>query len=142
MSGASIALRVVGVILAIVALAGVFFGIKWYTAEPSGRLNAREQIFDGSNIIAQYDWFHSNCGQIRATQQNLHNLKEQVKTLTGRAKQNMLTTIAGVQFQLTDKITEYEAKAGGEYTAGQFREAYLPKTIPTEVVVTCEPGQQ
>lgn len=118
---------------ALAILAGVIVGgyaIKYYTADVRGRVEANEQIKNGSNRIAQYDKFFNQCAAIQGLEGSLDSFAvELAATTNDDDRSRILANITGVSAQRSRSIAQYNADARKNYTDGQFRDSDLPYQI-------------
>lgn len=106
------------------------WGIKYYTADIRGKINANEQIKSGSNRIVQYDKFFNECWSIRGLEGSLDASLGELETATTEDnKQRIQTNITGLKAARSQAIANYNADAAKNYTGGQFRDSDLPYQI-------------
>jgi hypothetical protein len=130
-------------ILAVVMLAvwGIAFGFRWFTAAPKGKLQAREQIQSGDNRIQAYNHFFDLCASVQTLDQALNQSYDQLKTATTSDDKTRIETNIGAQLNSrNDAANQYDADSHKSYTVGQFKASSLPYSIaPYEKgqVATC-----
>lgn len=130
-----------GALLAIFALMFIIFGMvfafRWVTAEPRGKLEARETIQSGPFRIAAYDLFFNRCAQVQSDEATIRALQQELKTNPPASRVTQVhATIAALRSGRAEKINQYNADARKDYTIGQFRASGLPYQLFIESEVT------
>lgn len=127
-------------VLVVVAIAALVFGIRWITAEPKGKLQAREQIQSGSNRIAAYNHFFDLCAAVQSDEATIASLKEELGTGPSESRRGQIqATLTALRAARAEKINQYNADARKDYTTGQFRSSGLPYTLDqTEKETRCD----
>jgi hypothetical protein len=65
-------LVLLGVLALVAAVAAGGYALQWFTAEPRGALDAREQtVADGDFRLAAYDRFFAACAAVQAQEDRL-----------------------------------------------------------------------
>ena len=117
----TVILILVGVLMA--AGWGINWAVRYYTAEPKGQLEAREQIQSAPFRISAYNFFFDLCAAIQGHEISLDALNKQLTKVTREnEKERILSTIAGLEGQRGRSISEYNAAARKDYTIGQFKD--------------------
>lgn len=117
------------VFVTVLVIGVLSFGVRWLTAEPKGRLQAREQIQSGANRIAAYEHFYNLCAAIQAQEAALAAQYTSLDGATGDDKERIKANIAGLTAQRARSIAQYNVDARKSYTQGQFRSSDLPYEI-------------
>lgn len=121
-------MKVVGAIAAVVAvvvvIAVVIYGVRWFAAEPMGKLEQRETVQSGEFRKYSYEHFYDLCAAIQRNERALQTQKE-VDSDSSRVQQN----IVALKSQLQSKISTYNGDARKEKTMGQFKANDLPQRI-------------
>jgi hypothetical protein len=137
----TIALWALGIVALILLITAISWGWRYATADPKGRVEAREQIFSGSSRIQAYDHFFNLCAAVQTAEQNLVAAYEELGTAPEDDKQRIRTNITGLLATRNDAVNQYNVDAGKDYTIGQFRASNLPFNLPSTYqkgqVVTC-----
>lgn len=132
----------VGSLVLLVALilgiwAGVF-GLRWFTAGPSGALIAREQILSGPQRIAAYNHFFNLCASIQGLEGGLAAAETAQKAATTeREQERQQANLASLKTFRAQSIAQYNADAAKDYTIGQFRDLDLPFQISLKESTQC-----
>lgn len=125
-------LIVLGVMAAIVLLAGLGWAIRYYTAPIEGKVGAQEQIQSAPHRIAAYNHFFDLCAGVRTDEVSLDAQLEQLQVTTDEFQRaRVQTNITGLKGHRAGLIEEYNANARKDYTEGQFRDSDLPYQLPT-----------
>lgn len=119
-------LAMVGIVLAVLLLWVGVYAFRWVTAEPRGKLQAREAIQSGDFRIAAYNHFYDLCASVQAVEATLDASMTELETAPADDKQRIRTNITGLIGQRARSIAEYNVDARKSYTAGQFRATDLP----------------
>lgn len=121
-------LAIVGAVLGFALLVGGVFAFRWFTAEPRGALDAREQILaDGDFRIAAYNHFFGLCSSVQAQEDREVSLTAELETDPSEARRAQIqAALTAVRAQRAELIRTYNADAAKDYTSGQFRDADLP----------------
>lgn len=135
--------KVVAVVVGIVVLfVGIFFLsglISIATAPFRGEVDKNEKVeADGDYRIAAYDEFYKLCSTVQSKNDQIEILESEMSTTTDPDRKATLQS--GITAQKNTKselVREYNSKAAGTYTKGQFRDSDLPYELPTEGDVTC-----
>lgn len=128
---------IIAFFLLIIIFFSFFFAFRWVTAEPRGKLEAREQIQSGPFRIAAYDLFFNRCAQIQADEATIIALKEELKTNPSQSRVEQINaSITALRSGRAEKINQYNADARKDYTIGQFRASALPYQLFIESEVT------
>lgn len=121
-----------GVLAAIVLLAGVGWAWRYYTAPIEGKVGAQEQIQSAPHRIAAYNHFFDLCAGVRADEVSLDAQIEQLQATTDEFQRTRVqTNITGLKGHRAGLIEEYNVNARKDYTEAQFRDSDLPYQLPT-----------
>lgn len=131
---------IVMVLVAIFALSALVFGIRWITAGPKGKLQAREQIQSGNSRISAYNHFFDLCAAVQSDEAAIGSLKEELGTgPTASRRTQIQASLTALRSGRAEKINQYNADARKDYTIGQFRSSGLPYTLVlTQEATLCE----
>ncbi len=127
--------KVVGVVVAvIVLLVGLFYlsgAISIFTAPFRGEVDKNEKVeADGDYRIAAYDEFYKLCSSVQSKNDQINILQLEMNTTTDETRKAQLqSAITAQQNTKAELVNEYNSKAAGEYTKGQFRDSDLPYEI-------------
>ena len=125
---------VIAMYLASAAAFGIDYGWRWFTAEPKGQLEAREQIQSGPMRLSAHNYFYDACASIQALEFRIDGAQETVaKDLSQPGDfeyTRVRTNLEGLKGLRHEAIAKYNAEADDEYVEGQFRDAELPFSIP------------
>lgn len=112
---------------------------RYATAPVSGAIDAREQIFRGSNMISRHDEFYSLCATAQTQQTMLSNHQSDLQYAeTADEQQRIRRNINGVRAQLHRTVNQYNSDARNSYTRGRFLASNLPYQLNAEGVITCQ----
>ncbi len=120
----------VGFLVAMVALAFVGWGWRWFAAPIEGKVGARETIQSGASRIANYEHFFNLCAAIQGNEAQLDALDDEAKATPPSEMSRVRANITGVRAARAGAIAQYNADARKSYTQGQFRDSDLPYQIP------------
>lgn len=124
-------LIVLGVVAAILLLAGVGWAWRYYTASVEGKVGASEQIQSAPHRIAAYNHFFDLCAGVRADEVSLDAQTIQLQATTDAFQRTRVqTNITGLIGHRASLIEEYNANARKDYTEAAFRDSDLPFQIP------------
>lgn len=130
------ALTVIGALALIAAIVVGIFAVRWVTAEPRGKLGAREEILSGSSRIAAYNHFFDLCASVQATEAALGASTDELAQATDHDDiERLRTNITALTAQRARSIAQYNADSRKDYTIGQFRDLDLPYRLPTDAYV-------
>ncbi|HHT9116723.1 MAG TPA: hypothetical protein ACFYEL_09665 [Candidatus Wunengus californicus] len=128
---------IAGTVVGLAALAASVAGgwaIKYYTSDVRGRINATEDIKSGSSRIANYNHFFDLCASVQRDELALEAQSKQLAQTSDAPQINRIqTNIAGLEGHRAGQITQYNADARKDYTAGQFRDSSLPFQLSTDL---------
>lgn len=128
-SGATIAGAALALVVVVAVGAMWVFGFGFFqrsTAEFRGRTGQIERTRADANYrIANYDWFFTQCGAVRAQEARMRIFAADT-TSEGR------TNLRAVEANRASLIEEYNARATQEDTAGHFRSSHLPYQLSTD----------
>jgi hypothetical protein len=133
-------------IAAIVAIVLLVYGIRWITAEPSGKLQQREStVGNGDYRISAYDKFFDDCSGAKTTQQNLKDAKEAADAhdVDATRQAQLDANVTALKQTLYTLVNQYNADAMKADTRGHFKASNLPyqieldSTDPTKKEITC-----
>lgn len=134
----------IGAFVLVAALMVGGFAFNWFTAEPRGALEAREQILGSGDFrIQAYDRFFNQCAAIQSDEGRIQSLQTELETTNPSPSRvgQINASLTAIRSSRLEKINEYNADAGRNYTVGQFRDSDLPYNIdpnnegPTECVL-------
>lgn len=119
---------VIAAVLGFALLIGGVFAFRWFTAEPRGALDAREQVLaDGDFRIAAYNHFFGLCSSVQAQEDREVSLTTELETSPSESRRSQIqASLTAVRSQRAELIRTYNADAAKDYTSGQFRDADLP----------------
>lgn len=125
-------------LLPFILIISVVWGYRYFTAPIRGEIDARERIFEGSNIISRHDEFYNLCATAQTQQTMLRNHRENLEYAeTSDERERIRRNINGVEAQLHRTVNQYNADARNSYTRGRFQASNLPYQLNTEGVITC-----
>ena len=129
------------VVIIVVGLTGVF-GFGWLqrsTADYRGKTEQIEQIQgNGSYRIAAYDHFFDLCASVQAQEASIDNVQAELATNPDRQRTAVLeASLTALKNNRATLITQYNADARKEDTAGAFRASDLPYQIDMKGDTTC-----
>lgn len=131
---------VTAIIGALILLVVVCKGYSYMTAPINAELDARQQIYTGSNKIETYNRFYAICSGIQSGQ---INLKVQRAVLADQPsgddqfRQRMMLNVMAQEAQLQRDISTYNAAVNQTYTAANFKSSNLPDHIVIDQVAQC-----
>lgn len=133
MSAPRYVLALLGVLALVAAVAAGGYALQWFTAEPRGALDAREQtVADGDFRLAAYDRFFAACAAVQAQEDRLGALEAELASGPPESRRvQILASMTAVRAGRDELIREYNADATREGTVGQFRDADLPYQLDT-----------
>lgn len=123
---------IVGFFALVGIIGAIVFGIRWVTADPVGRLEAREQILSGQNRIRAYNHFFDICASVQAVEQALQASLDELSATQSAIPPNadnvvrIQTNITGLRATRARAVAQYNADASKDYTDGQFLSIKLP----------------
>jgi hypothetical protein len=114
------------------------FGIRWVTAEPRGKLQARERIQSGSFRIAAYDHFFNLCAGVQTDEATIRALRDELASdgITAARRGQVQVTLTALTLSRAEKVNQYNVDARKDYTVGQFRSSGLPYALDLSVEAT------
>ena len=121
----------VGVVVGFLVLWAAIWGFRWITADPIGRLGARETILSGEFRVAAYQHFFNACAAVQGLEAGLDAQRELLGQTDGKDRQRVLANIAGITAEWGRAVAKYNADARKDYTEGQFRDLDLPYQLQT-----------
>lgn len=124
LGGAAVLICLVTIVVALVA--GLVFGIRWVTAGPSGKLQAREQILSGDNRIQAYGHFFDLCAAVQTDEASLEAQYDLLKVSKGDDRERIVTNIGALLADRAGAVNQYNQDAQKSYTIGQFKSSKLP----------------
>ena len=111
------------------------------TAPFRGEVDKNEKVeADGDYRIAAYDEFYRLCSSIQSKNDQIEVLEAEMGASTDEARKAQLQSgITANRNTKAELVNEYNAKAAGDYTRGQFRDSDLPYSIdPNSEEVVCD----
>lgn len=145
MTGVKAAMIGVGFLVVIAVIIVIAYFTIWHTAEPRGRLEAREQIVANADFrIFAYNHFFDQCAYIQSQQAKLDSNWQLLQKMEEMGvdesdpdrywkKYDEVTAITNT---LEKGINSYNADSDKEGTRGQFKEVCLPDNIKPQDAVT------
>lgn len=135
----NIALVVCGVIFFSVGVMYVTGNISMLTAPFRGKVAETERVqADPGYRMANRDFFYSTCGDIKAKNQRIELLEQQVETASGDRKEQLQGALDAEQLSKQDLVEDYNAKAQNQ-NRGAFRDSALPYNIDaSDMDLECE----
>lgn len=119
------AMIVVVILVGGIGVAG--FALDWWTTPFFGRLEARHQIYKGSNIIAQYDKFFNLCSTVQSDEVRYDNLKKTLDQTDDAYERNrLIQSMTSVLNLRGEVVAQYNNDSHKDYTDGQFKSSNLP----------------
>lgn len=114
----------------VVIVIGAVGLLRWVTAEPRGKLQAREQIQSGNSRISAYNHFFDLCASVQSDEAAITSLREELTTGPSESRRGQIqATLTALRSARAEKINQYNADARKDYTIGQFRSSGLPYTL-------------
>lgn len=116
-------------LIAIAVLVVGIWAIRYYTAEPRGKVGAEEHIQSAPFRIEAYNRFFDMCVRVQELQAKLDAQHDQLASASEDAAERIMTNITGLRGEYERAVRQYNADARKDYTVGQFRDRNLPYTI-------------
>lgn len=124
-------------VAAVALLVGGGWAYRYATAPVTGAIDAREQIFRGSNRISRHDEFYNLCATAQTQQTMLSNHESDLQFAeSNEERERIRRNINGVRAQLHRTVNQYNAR--NSYTRGRFLASNLPYQLNAEGTITCQ----
>lgn len=121
-------LAVVGAIVLIGGIVAGGLAIRYYTADPKGKVVAQEQIKSAATRIPAYNHFFDMCAEVQTLEAAIDATLEELARLEPGTDEYVRTSrnLTAQKIARAEAIAQYNADAQKDYTVGQFRASKLP----------------
>lgn len=124
-------LGVVGAFVVLSVFVSLSLGIRYYTANLRGKVDAQERRLSGPMRLAAYNYFFDLCVAVQGHEASLDALHRELDVTNDTKEQvRIRTNITGLESYRSRSIAQYNQDARKDYTIGQFRDTDLPYQIP------------
>lgn len=116
------------------------FGLRWILAEPTGRLEAREEVQSADFRLFSYNHFFDLCASIEGYEDQAVLLEDQLAATPedeDQERNRLRSSLSGVKGQRARAIARYNGDVEKEETRGQFKAAGLPDQLDVEEETQC-----
>ncbi|HKL23762.1 MAG TPA: hypothetical protein VJ912_00310 [Candidatus Nanoarchaeia archaeon] len=121
------------VILGIIVLAVGSWVIRYYTAEPKGIVEMKEEVESGKHRRQAYEAFYDMYEQIQAYERQIENHEENLEYAEDKKERMMIRrNINGTKNEMIRLIHKYNSEARMKKSKGKFKAEDLPDHIDVE----------
>lgn len=129
----------------LLVIAGVFYGIRWFTQPLRTAEGVRERVGNADNVLYQYEHFHDLCGGVRAIDSKISAKEREIADYDKRhpngdngdqfqaapKRDRLGTELTGLTQQRADQVEQYNADSA-KTNRSLFKDRSLPGRLSDE----------
>lgn len=127
---------VVGIVALGVVMYALTLGIRYFLAEPTGKVQMEESMTSGNAQIYSYNHFFDMCAAVQGYEQTLKVQQAMLADATDD-KARIRSNIAAISGARSSLIAQYNADAGKIKTMARFKDDNLPNHLSESENTVC-----
>lgn len=117
-------------VAAIVTLAAIGLGVRYFMAEPTGKVVMHETVTSGRAQLNSYDHFYDACAMIQGYEASLQGYRKALTVAKSEDDiQRLNTVITAVEAERSRAVMQYNADARKTETMARYKDRGLPDFI-------------
>lgn len=115
--------------IGVIALFAVIYGVRYYSAEPVGKVEMEVSTTNGPAQEFSYNRFFDQCAAIQGYEDAIASQRELLKTAQSDDYSRINTNIGAITAERNRAIAQYNADARKIKTLARFKDNGLPNFI-------------